>query len=123
MKHFASFFLSCQSILPVKRSLILLNAAFAIAILDLSSQVNLPLFVYMLPKYLEDSKFSSCFWCIITFTGNGCLEINTMRQRRYVHQCEVELWNYGIVELWNRGILELWNCGIVEFWNCGIVEL
>ena len=50
------------------------NAAFAIAILHLISQVHLPSFVKMLPKYLKDSTFSSCFWSIIIFTGNGCLE-------------------------------------------------
>ena len=27
----------------------------------------------MLPKYLKDSTFSSCFWSIILLTGNGCL--------------------------------------------------
>jgi hypothetical protein len=36
----------------------LLNAAFAIAILDLISQVHLPSFVNLIPKYLEDSTFS-----------------------------------------------------------------
>jgi len=46
----------------VKRSLFLLNAALAIATLHLISQVHLPPFVKMLPKYLKDSTFSSCFW-------------------------------------------------------------
>jgi hypothetical protein len=45
----------------VKRAIFLLNAAFAIAKLDLISQVYLPSFVKMLPKYLKDSTFSSCF--------------------------------------------------------------
>ena len=31
--------------------------------------------VKMLSKYLKDSTFSSCFWPIIIFTGNGCLKI------------------------------------------------
>jgi hypothetical protein len=53
----------------------LLNAAFAISIMDLISQVQLASFVNMLPNYLEDSTFSSCFWSIVSFTGNGCLEI------------------------------------------------
>jgi hypothetical protein len=38
----------------VKRVLFLLNAALAIAILHLISQVHLPSFVKMLPKYLKD---------------------------------------------------------------------
>jgi hypothetical protein len=59
----------------VKRALFLLNAALAIAILHLISQVHLPSFVTMLPKYLKDSKLSSCFWSIIILTGKGCLEI------------------------------------------------
>jgi len=45
----------------VKRVLFLLNAALAIAILRLISQVHLPSFVKILPKYLKDSTFSSCF--------------------------------------------------------------
>jgi len=59
----------------VKRVLFLLNAALAIAILHLISQVHLPSYVKMLPKYLKDSTFSSYFWSMIIFTGNGCLEI------------------------------------------------
>jgi len=53
----------------------MLNAALAIAILHLILQVHLLSFVKMLPKYLKDSTFSSCFWSMIIFTGNGCLEI------------------------------------------------
>ena len=45
----------------VKRAFFLLNAALAIAILHLVPQVHLPLFVKMLPKYLKDSTFCSCF--------------------------------------------------------------
>jgi hypothetical protein len=41
----------------------------------LISQVHLPSFVKMLPKYLKDSTFSSCFWSIIIFTESGYLEI------------------------------------------------
>jgi len=59
----------------VKRVLFFLNAALAIAILHLISQVHLPSFVKILPKYLKDSTFSSCFRFIIIFTGDGCLEI------------------------------------------------
>jgi hypothetical protein len=61
--------------LLVKRAFFLLNAAFAMEILDLTSRVHLPSFVNMLPKYLKHSTFSSCFWPIIIVTGNGCLEI------------------------------------------------
>jgi fatty acid/phospholipid biosynthesis enzyme len=42
----------------VKRFFFLLNAAIAMAILDLISQVHLPLFVSMLPKYLKRSTFA-----------------------------------------------------------------
>jgi hypothetical protein len=54
-----------------------LNAAFAMAILDLISQVHLPPFVNTLPKYLKHSTFSSCFWSIIIVNGDGCFEIVT----------------------------------------------
>jgi hypothetical protein len=40
----------------------LLNAAFAMAILDLISQVHLPSSVNMLPRYLKHFTFSSCLW-------------------------------------------------------------
>ena len=53
----------------------MLNAAFAMAILDLISHAHLPPFVNMLPKHLKHSTFSSCFWSIIIDTGDGCLEI------------------------------------------------
>ena len=39
-----------------------MDAALAIAILHLISQVHLPSFVKMVPKYLKDSTFSGCFW-------------------------------------------------------------
>ena len=39
----------------------MLNAAFAMAILDLISRVHLPSFVNKLPKYLKHSTFSSCY--------------------------------------------------------------
>jgi hypothetical protein len=41
----------------------LLNAAFAMAILDLNSRVNLTKFI-TLPKELKYTKFSSCSLCI-----------------------------------------------------------
>jgi len=75
MYHFTSFFLNSKSNVLVKRVLFLLNAALAIAILHSISQVHLPSFVKVLPKYLKHSTFSSYFWSIIIFTGNGCLEI------------------------------------------------
>jgi len=52
-----------------------LNAALAIAILHLISQVHLPSFVNMLSKFLKYSTFCSCFCSSIIFTGNGCLVI------------------------------------------------
>jgi hypothetical protein len=42
----------------------LLNSAFAMAILDLISQVHLPSSVNKLPKYLKHFTFSSSFWSI-----------------------------------------------------------
>ena len=59
----------------VKRVFFLLNAAFAMAILDLISHVHLPSFVNKLPKYLKHSTFPSCFCSIIIVTGDDCLEI------------------------------------------------
>ena len=41
----------------VKIVLFLLNAALATAILHLTSQVHLPSFVKMLPKYLKDTAY------------------------------------------------------------------
>ena len=55
MEHFISFFLKFKSNLLVKRVFFLLNAAFAMAILDLISRVQLPSFFNMLPKYLKHS--------------------------------------------------------------------
>jgi hypothetical protein len=46
----------------------LLNAAFAIAILDLISQVHLPLYVNMLPNYLNDSTYIYMYIYIYTHT-------------------------------------------------------
>jgi hypothetical protein len=53
----------------------LLNAAFAMAIQDLISQVHLPSSVNMLPKYLKRFTFSSCLRSLFIVTGVGCLEI------------------------------------------------
>jgi hypothetical protein len=61
--------------LLVKRFFLLLNAAFAMAILDLISQVHLSSSVNKLPKYLKHFTFSSCFWSIFIVTAVGCLEI------------------------------------------------
>ena len=61
--------LKFQSNLPVQRVFFLLNAAFAMAILDLISRVHLASFVTMLPKQLKYSIFSSCFWFIIIYWG------------------------------------------------------
>jgi hypothetical protein len=47
----------------------LLNAVYAMAILDLISQVHLPSSVNMLPKYLKHFTFFSRFWSIIIVTG------------------------------------------------------
>ena len=81
MWHFSSFFLNFKSNVVVKRAPFLLNAAFAITIIHLISQAHLPSFVNMVPKYLKDSTFSSCFWSIIIFTVNGCLGYNVKIKR------------------------------------------
>ena len=75
MQHITSFFLKLKSDLLVNRVFFLLNAAFAMAILDLISQVHLPSFFNTLPKYLKHSTFSSCFCSIIIVTGDGCIHI------------------------------------------------
>ena len=77
---FTSFFLNSNSNVLVKRALFFLNAALAIAILHFILQVHPPSFVKTLPKYLKDSTFSSCFWCIIIFNWNGSLEISEKRK-------------------------------------------
>ena len=61
----------------LKEFLFSLNAAFAMAVLDLIPQVHLPSSVYRLRKYFKHLIFSSCFWFIIIVTVNGCLEILT----------------------------------------------
>src|SRR5215510_124590 len=83
MKHFTSFFLKFKSSVLVKRFFFLMNAAFAMAILDLISQVHLPSFVNMPPKCLKRSTFSSCFWAIIIVTGDSCFEIVIQQPNNY----------------------------------------
>ena len=58
--NFTSFFLNSKSNVLVKRVLYLLNEALAIVILHWISQVHLPSFVKMLPKYLKDSYILVC---------------------------------------------------------------
>ena len=59
----------------VKRVVLLLNAAFAMAVLVLISHVHLASFFVMLPKYFKCSTFYSCSSSIIICTGSGCLGI------------------------------------------------
>jgi hypothetical protein len=59
-----------KSSLLVKRIFFLLNAAIAMAILDLILWVHLASFVIMLPKWLQYSIFSGCFQSVIIFIGN-----------------------------------------------------
>ena len=61
MQHFTSFFIKFNSNLRVKRFFFLLNAAFSMTILYLTSHIHLASFVIMLPKQLKYSTFSSCF--------------------------------------------------------------
>jgi len=53
-----SVYVQCAS---KERTLLLLNAAFSMALLNFISQVHLPSFGNKLPKYLKDSPFSSLF--------------------------------------------------------------
>ena len=78
MKHFTSFFLKFKSSVLVKRFFFLLNAAFAMAIVDLISQVHLPSFVKMLPKYLKRFTFSSCFWSTKLLLGIVVLKFSLL---------------------------------------------
>ena len=62
MQHFTSFFYKFNSSLLTKGDFFfLLNAGFAMAILDLISRVHLASFVIMLYKQLKYSTFSSRF--------------------------------------------------------------
>ena len=55
----------------------MLNAAFAIAILDLISQVHLPSFVNMIPRCLKDSAY-----LVVFFLGWGVyLDSNLVRSQ------------------------------------------
>ena len=98
----------------VKRALFLLNAAFAMAILDLISQVYLPSFVNMLPKYLKylkDSTFSSCF----VFMSAGT----------YWRKCSCVCGAYRQAVFWLCGAYReeafsyLWGYRQAVFWLCG----
>jgi len=60
-QHHKKLYSNCNTLryksnLPVKRSLLLSNAAFAMEILDLVSHLHLATFVIMLPKYMKYSK-------------------------------------------------------------------
>jgi hypothetical protein len=58
----------------VERFFFLLNAAFAMVILDLISHVHLPSFVNMIPKYLKHSTFSICFWSWMPYLWEKSLQ-------------------------------------------------
>ena len=86
MENFISFFLKFKSNLLVKRVFFLLNAAFAMAILDLISRVHLPSFVNMLPKYLKHSTFSKQY---IRSTEYNTPNLLTEKMfRKYTHHFE-----------------------------------
>ena len=57
--HFTSFFLKCKSNYLETKVFFLLNAAFAVTILDLISPAHIVSFVIMLSKELQNSAFSS----------------------------------------------------------------
>ena len=63
----------------------LLNAAFSMVILDLTSRVHLTPFVIMIPKYFKYSTFSTGFWSIIMWTGDGWLEILITSVAFHIH--------------------------------------
>ena len=69
----ASSLISVQS--ASEKSLLPLNAAFAMTILDLISREHLASFVIMLPKKLKNSTFPSRFWFLVICTRDGSLEI------------------------------------------------
>ena len=50
MQHLVSFFMKLKSNLLVKRVFFLLNAAYAMTVLDLIQHVSLASFVTLLPK-------------------------------------------------------------------------
>ena len=53
MQHFTSLFLKFKSILLISRVLFLLSAAFAMAILDLVSRINI--FPFILDKSIQNA--------------------------------------------------------------------
>jgi hypothetical protein len=61
MQHFTSFFLRCKSNLRVQTAF-LLNAAFAMAILDLISRVDIASFVNTLYSTNRITVKDSAFW-------------------------------------------------------------
>jgi len=48
----------------VEKCFLFFNAAFALAILDLICHVHLALFIIVLDKYIEISKFCKCFYLL-----------------------------------------------------------
>jgi hypothetical protein len=64
---------SFKSNLLITRALLLLNAAFAMEILDLISRVRLASFLIMLPKWLKVYIFFGCFLSIIICIGTIAL--------------------------------------------------
>ena len=70
--HLTSFFLKFKSNLLVKRFFFLLNAAFAMAILDLISHVHLPSSVNMLPKCNLTSTVGEKEWPV---SSSGCFTV------------------------------------------------
>lgn len=60
MKLFTSFFLKFKRSLIVKRIFLLLNAAFAVAVLALISGVHLAPFVIGTPILLKNFTLSGC---------------------------------------------------------------
>jgi len=83
MQHFISFFLKFKSDLLVKRVFVLLNASFAMEILDLISRVHLPSFVNMLPKYLKHSTSSMIKLNILT-SGSASFDADQNRISYFV---------------------------------------
>jgi hypothetical protein len=75
------------------------------------------LFVNMVYKYLKDSTTFSCFWSVISFTGNGCLEIliafvfsqmNVEKKFSYLycpHRCAISKFNSYTLSNTTRQIL------------------
>jgi hypothetical protein len=71
MYYFTSYFIKFKSSLFVECIFFLMNAAFAMTVLDSISHVHLTSFAITPHKQLKYSTFCSYFWSIVIFTVGG----------------------------------------------------